>query len=138
MILTSLILLMGCEGRSSQNNHVVNQESVTVTPYNKRFIETKINNIATLMIDSERQVQYLKVQAKGIEGSEGAIRITPIIDSNGELYKSLEIGEISTRFTYEELSKKEFLLTDNNTNVEYLIVFSKKTQTDAVEILHLR
>lgn len=108
--LVSVVFMSACGIQMDTNT---SSEEDTLS--NSRFNIKEIASDTFVLIDKETSVQYLKVIRHF-----GAVAVTPLYQTDGKLYISEEVAD--NRFAIERLDSEHYLITDNETKVQYLKV----------------
>jgi PBP1b-binding outer membrane lipoprotein LpoB len=128
MIITlSTLFIVGC------NTSMPEKEEVVEKKEDSRFTVTKIDKHTFVLVDNKTQVQYLKV-IRNIS-VDGGVDVIPLVQSSG---KPIIQAKINTeRFSITEIDAHTFVITDNETNVEYLKVIRNKSVDGGVSLTPL-
>ncbi|PFU46583.1 hypothetical protein COK88_24235 [Bacillus cereus] len=103
-----------------QKSDVTKSQSSKESDYsNSRFKEKELDNYTSVLIDKQTKVQYLKVVRNA--GFDGGLDIVALYQANGKPY--VGDGVKDNRFSTKQLDKHTFIITDEETKVQYLKVF---------------
>lgn len=130
-----LILTIGLIVAYKKDKKYLQKYEDKKTTSNSIFISHRINGRMFVLIDKNTHVQYLHVYRNHELGDGGGNAITPLYQANGEVC----VGEnVSTnRFSFNELDECMEIITDNETQVQYLQVYRNKLYGGGVALTPL-
>ncbi|MFV1456942.1 hypothetical protein [Bacillus mycoides] len=85
---------------------------------NSRFKAKELDDHTLVLIDKQTKVQYLKVVRNA--RIDGGLDVVPLYQANGKPYVGDEVKD--NRFSTQELDEYTFIITDDETKVQYLKV----------------
>ncbi|MEC3020347.1 hypothetical protein P9Z80_24150 [Bacillus cereus] len=122
----ALSMVGGCSSFNISNKESTVQNSSQLpkeSDYsNSRFKAIELDNYTLVLIDKQTKVQYLKVVRN--EGFDGGLDIVPLYQANGKPYVGEEVKD--NRFSTKKLDDYTFIITDEETKVQYLKVARNK------------
>ncbi|UYX55657.1 hypothetical protein M3Y14_32595 (plasmid) [Bacillus thuringiensis] len=113
----ALSMVGGCSSFNISNKESTVQNSVG-TKSQSRFKEIELDSYTLVLIDKQTKVQYLKVVRNA--GFDGGLDIVPLYQANGKPYVGDEVKD--NRFSTKKLDDYTFIITDEETKVQYLKV----------------
>ncbi|MCU5408318.1 hypothetical protein OCA16_27690 [Bacillus cereus] len=122
----ALSMVGGCTGFNISSKESTVQNSVGTKSQlpaesdysNSRFKAINLDKYTLVLIDKQTKVQYLKVVRNG--GFDGGVDIVPLFQANGKPYVGDEVKD--NRFSTKKIDKYTFIITDEETKVQYLKV----------------
>lgn len=107
--LFSLAVVAGCENSSDKATSQEQKE-------NARMKEKKIDDYTFVLIDKQTKIQYLKVVRNS--SYDGGLDVTALYQANGKPYVGEEVRK--GRFSTQKIDDYTFIITDEETKVQYL------------------
>ncbi|MFJ8220786.1 hypothetical protein [Bacillus cereus] len=108
---------------TAQNSVETKSQSPKDSDYsNSRFKAIELDNYTLVLIDKQTKVQYLKVVRNA--GFDGGLDIVPLYQANGKPYVGDTVKD--NRFSTKKLDDYTFIITDEETKVQYLKVARNK------------
>ncbi|MEC2394211.1 hypothetical protein BK717_28745 [Bacillus thuringiensis serovar malayensis] len=114
----ALSIVGGCSSFNISNKGSTVEISVDNDYSNSRFKAKELDDHTLVLIDKQTKVQYLKVVRNA--GFDGGLDIVPLYQANGKPYVGEEVKD--NRFSTQKLDKHTFIITDEETKVQYLKV----------------
>ncbi|MEC2986224.1 hypothetical protein P9Z41_12635 [Bacillus cereus] len=118
----ALSMVGGCSSFNISNKESTVQNSSQLpkeSDYsNSRFKAIELDSYTLVLIDKQTKVQYIKVARN--EGFDGGLDIVPLYQANGKPYVGNEVKD--NRFSTKEIDDYTFIITDEETKVQYLKV----------------
>ncbi|MEZ2369553.1 hypothetical protein [Bacillus sp. RCC_6_1] len=122
----ALSMVGGCTSFNISNKESTVQNSVGTKSQlpkesdysNSRFKAIELDKYTLVLIDKQTKVQYLKVVRNA--GFDGGLDIVPLFQANGKPYVGDEVK--NNRFSTKKLDDHTFIITDEETKVQYLKV----------------
>ncbi len=122
----ALSMVGGCSSFNISNKESTVQNSVGTKSQllkesdysNSRFKAIELDKYTLVLIDKQTKVQYLKVVRNA--GLDGGLDIVPLFQANGKPYVGDEVK--NNRFSTKKLDDHTFIITDEETKVQYLKV----------------
>ncbi|WP_242300781.1 hypothetical protein [Bacillus cereus group sp. BfR-BA-01494] len=122
----TFFMVGGCSSFNTSNKELTVQNSVDTKSelqkendyLNSRFQAIKLDKYTLVLIDKQTKVQYLKVVRNA--GFDGGLDIVPLYQANGKAYVGDEVKD--NRFSIQKIDKHTFIITDEETKVQYLKV----------------
>lgn len=124
--------LIGCQANAFISDNITDQIE-TDNVKKTRFVKHKVDSTTFVLIDKETNVQYLEVYRSSV--ANGGNAITPLYTTNGGVYSGEKVQ--ANRFSTRKIDSLTFVLTDKETNVEYLITYQSKGIDSGVAVTPL-
>lgn len=145
VIITAILIsltLSGCElvDRSSsvlvqKVQKVEKVEGTNELTSNSRFDTVQIDPTMYVLIDKKTKIQYLKVYRNS--GYDGGVDVIPLLNKSGKPFVSDKNINVKNRFVTERIDSLTLLLTDNSTNIQYLIAYRNAGYDGGISIIPL-
>ncbi|EOO70476.1 hypothetical protein IIC_04606 [Bacillus cereus VD021] len=122
----ALSMVGGCTSFNISNKESTLQNSVGTKSQlpkesdysNSRFKAIELDSHTLVLIDKQTKVQYLKVIRN--QQIDGGLDIVPLYQANGKPFLGDEVKD--NRFSTQKLDERTFIITDEETKVQYLKV----------------
>ncbi|WOA60795.1 hypothetical protein [Bacillus mycoides] len=126
----ALSMVGGCTNYDISNNESTVQNSAGTNLQepkesgysNSRFKAIELNSHTLVLIDKQTKVQYLKVIRN--QQIDGGLDIVPLYQANGKPFVGDEVKD--NRFSTQKLDEHTYIITDEETKVQYLEVVRNK------------